>query len=138
VHGRIRVLIVEERSAVARWLLDAFDELLGSAQADIVRCADGAQALSLAAEYRPTFVVLDTDLERANAWHILTVLREREETANVGLLVVSFRARDLQQMATWLRGRGGEVLPLPCTQADFASAVQPLLVQTRDCAMGVA
>jgi DNA-binding response OmpR family regulator len=86
----------------------------------------GAQEMLVAAH--PAAVVLDIGLERPRSgMDVLRMMREREETAAVPVLVCTADRDFLREEQAALRGMGCEMLAKPFLVAEFVAAVEDLL-----------
>ncbi|KIG10063.1 multi-sensor hybrid histidine kinase [Caballeronia concitans] len=98
VQGDRVVLIVENDAAFARVVADAARE--GGMKAVVT--AFGADALTLAARYKPDFMTLDVFLADMEGWRILSRLKQDMATRHIPVCVVSsdeFRERALRSGA---------------------------------------
>jgi CheY-like chemotaxis protein len=83
-----RVLVVDD-SEVVRELIAVNLELEGL---EVVRCADGAEALELVADRRPDAITLDVMMPRLDGFSTLTQLRNDPATADIPVVIVTGRA----------------------------------------------
>ena len=89
--GDVVVLIVENESMFARYLLDAVRDkgMKG------ITTSLGVTALALAAEYKPAAVTLDIHLPDIEGWRVLDRLKNDPQTRHVPVAVISTdEARD--------------------------------------------
>jgi DNA-binding response OmpR family regulator len=81
----MRVLVVDD-SAVVRRLVTARLEADGH---EVVEATDGMAGLEAALAEPPDLVVLDRSMPRMDGFEVCTRLREREETADVAILMLT-------------------------------------------------
>jgi CheY-like chemotaxis protein len=83
-----RVLVVDD-SSVVRELIAVNLELEGL---EVVRCADGVEALERVAEQRPDAITLDVMMPRLDGFAVVERLRADRSTADIPIVVVTGRA----------------------------------------------
>jgi DNA-binding response OmpR family regulator len=81
----MRVLVVDD-SAVVRRLVTARLEADGH---EVVEATDGMAGLEAALAEPPDLVVLDRSMPRMDGFEVCTRLRERQETADVAILMLT-------------------------------------------------
>jgi CheY-like chemotaxis protein len=83
-----RVLVVDD-SSVVRDLIAVNLEMEGL---EVVRCADGLEALDRVAEQRPDAITLDVMMPRLDGFSTVERLRADPATADIPIVIVSGRA----------------------------------------------
>jgi CheY-like chemotaxis protein len=83
-----RVLVVDD-SSVVRDLIAVNLELEGL---EVVRCADGIEALEQVAEQRPDAITLDVMMPRLDGFSTVERLRAEPATADIPIVIVTGRA----------------------------------------------
>jgi CheY-like chemotaxis protein len=83
-----RVLVVDD-SSVVRDLIAVNLEMEGL---EVVRCADGLEALERVAEQRPDAITLDVMMPRLDGFSTVERLRADPATADIPIVIVSGRA----------------------------------------------
>jgi DNA-binding response OmpR family regulator len=68
---------------------------LGRSGYDVVSATDGESAVELAMARRPDLVVIDVAMPRLDGLEITRMLRAREETASIPILLLTARTRDV-------------------------------------------
>ena len=121
-----RVLVVDD-SEVVRELIAVNLELEGL---EVVRCADGQEALERVAEQRPDAITLDVMMPRLDGFSMVERLRADPLTADIPVVVVTGRAsaRDLA------RGKALGVeadLTKPVEPSELVATVLQLIGQRR-------
>ena len=121
-----RVLVVDD-SEVVRELIAVNLELEGL---EVVRCADGQEALERVAEQRPDAITLDVMMPRLDGFSMVERLRADPLTADIPVVVVTGRAsaRDLA------RGKALGVeayLTKPFEPSELVATVLQLIGQRR-------
>jgi DNA-binding response OmpR family regulator len=81
----MRILVVDD-SAVVRRLVTARLEADGH---EVVEATDGVAGLEAALAEPPDLVVLDRSMPRMDGFEVCTRLRERQETADVAILMLT-------------------------------------------------
>jgi DNA-binding response OmpR family regulator len=81
----VRVLVVDD-SAVVRRLVSARLEADGH---EVIEAPDGVAGLEAALAEPPDIVVLDRSMPRMDGFEVCTRLRERQETADVSILMLT-------------------------------------------------
>ena len=85
-----RLLLVEDDRALAELLVWHFER----EEFDVVRTADGEEALLLAEESPPDIVILDWMIEGISGIEVCRRLRRREATANVPIIMLTARGEE--------------------------------------------
>ncbi|MGZ6036955.1 MAG: response regulator [Myxococcaceae bacterium] len=122
-----RVLVVDD-SAVIRDLIKVNLELEGF---EVTAVDDGEAALERVAELRPDVVTLDVVMERRGGFETLAALRQRPETADIPVVIVTGRA----QAADQARGRALGVdayLTKPFEPSELVAVVSRLAASGRE------
>jgi two-component system phosphate regulon response regulator PhoB len=85
-----RLLLVEDDRALAELLVWHFER----EEFEVVRTADGEEALLLAEESPPDLVILDWMIEGISGIEVCRRLRRREATANVPIIMLTARGEE--------------------------------------------
>jgi twitching motility two-component system response regulator PilH len=93
----------------------------------IVTAADGEEALTKAAQERPTLIVLDVILPKKNGYQVCRQLKNAPETKDVKVLMVTSKSNDSDRF--WGMKQGADAyLTKPYTDEDLLASVKKLLV----------
>jgi DNA-binding response OmpR family regulator len=88
----MKILIVDDEPNIVMSL-----EFLMRRQGHEVRVApDGEQALDAAAEFRPDLVLLDVMLPRLNGYEVCQTLRERPDSRDTKIVLLTAKGRDVE------------------------------------------
>jgi DNA-binding response OmpR family regulator len=68
---------------------------LGRSGSDVVSATDGESAVELAMARCPDLVVIDVAMPRLDGLEITRILRARDETASIPILLLTARTRDI-------------------------------------------
>jgi len=85
-----KILLVEDDNNLA----DVYSARLTAEGFDIMRVADGEEALSVAVKYKPDLVLLDIMMPKVSGFDVLDILRNTPETANLKIIMVTARSQD--------------------------------------------
>ena len=85
-----KILLVEDDNNLA----DVYSARLTAEGFDIMRVADGEEALSAAVKYKPDLVLLDIMMPKVSGFDVLDILRNTPETANIKIIMVTARGQD--------------------------------------------
>jgi DNA-binding response OmpR family regulator len=85
-----KILLVEDDNNLA----DVYSTRLISEGFDILRVADGEEALAAAIKYKPDLVLLDIMMPKVSGYDVLDILRKTPETANLKIIIVTARGQD--------------------------------------------
>jgi DNA-binding response OmpR family regulator len=96
---------------------------------DVVRAANGTEALDLAQRERPDAAVLDVMMPGLNGYEVVSEMRKGEETKHIPVLLLTARAGGVDIMHGYEVG-ADDYLKKPFTPQDLIEHVQALL--TRD------
>jgi DNA-binding response OmpR family regulator len=99
---------------------------LGRAGYDVVRAADGAEALALTEERRPDLLVLDIAMPEMDGLEVLRRVRANAVTADVPVVLLSARAQEADVALGYAAG-ASRYLTKPFRPRDLVAAVDELL-----------
>jgi DNA-binding response OmpR family regulator len=85
-----KILLVEDDNNLA----DVYSTRLTNEGFDILRVADGEEALASAIKYKPDLVLLDIMMPKVSGFDVLDILRNTPETANLKIIMVTARGQD--------------------------------------------
>ena len=91
---KARLLLVEDDRALAELLIWHFER----EEFDVVRTADGEEALMLAAESPPDVVILDWMIEGVPGIEVCRRLRRKSATANVPIIMLTARGEEADRI----------------------------------------
>jgi two-component system phosphate regulon response regulator PhoB len=121
-HMSNRILVVDDEPDITA--LVAFH--LARAGYRVSTAATGPEALKAAREERPDVVVLDLMLPGLSGYEVLSELRQREETRDVGVILLTAR-RDEPDRIKGLSLGADDYLAKPFSPAELTLRVQALL-----------
>ena len=110
------VLVVEDNAQAAKLL----SLHLIQAGYRVLVAADGAEALRMAAQYRPMAITLDLLLPDLDGWQVLSELKTGEETRDIPVVIVSV----LDRQALGFRLGAMDYLVKPVGRADLLRALR--------------
>ena len=117
-----KILVVEDSLAQREMLA----ELLRSSGTPVLVARDGAEAIKLAAKYRPALVVLDIVLPRINGYEVCRRLKSNPLAYNPRVLMCS--AKDEAYERYWCLKQGADAyLTKPFRPNELLSKVKHLL-----------
>jgi twitching motility two-component system response regulator PilH len=85
-----RILVVEDSPSV----LLSTSRALAASGYEVVQAADGEEALRLAAEQRPSLVLLDVILPRLNGYEVCRQLKAGPATAHIPVIMVTGKTKE--------------------------------------------
>jgi CheY-like chemotaxis protein len=104
-----RKILVADDSIVFRQLETRLLETRGY---QVLHAADGAETLRCAVDERPDLILLDIQLPLVDSVQVLAALKEREETRDIPVIVVSTIGRE-KDREIMLRGGADDVISKP-------------------------
>lgn len=120
-----RVILTADDNQQIRMLVKAALRSLGH---ELLEAVDGEQALELAIEHKPDLVLLDVTMPKLDGWEVLRFMRQRPETANVPVMMLTTAAQqwDLENGASL---GCNDYLTKPFTPADLRAHVERMLAE---------
>lgn len=85
-----RTILAADDNQQIRMLVKAALRSLGH---DLLEAGDGEQALELAIRHTPDLVLLDVNMPKLDGWEVLRFLRQRPETANLRVMMLTTAAQ---------------------------------------------
>jgi DNA-binding response OmpR family regulator len=95
---------------------------------DVVRAANGTEALELAQQERPDAAVLDVMMPGLNGYEVVSEMRKAEETKHIPVLLLTARAGGVDVMHGYEVG-ADDYLKKPFTPQDLIEHVNALLAR---------
>ncbi|MGI8460456.1 MAG: response regulator transcription factor [Solirubrobacterales bacterium] len=92
----------------------------------VMRAADGEEALRLAHERRPDLCVIDMMMPKCDGLGVTRTLKADSETEDVPILLLTARAAE-EDIARGLAAGADDYLPKPFSPQDLAARVQQAL-----------
>lgn len=91
-----------------------------------IHAADGAAALKAAITEKPALILLDIQMPVMDGVQVLAALRQREETSNIPVIVVTTigRAKDREIL---LKGGASDLISKPIDGPDLIRRIRALL-----------
>ncbi len=118
-----RLILTADDNMQIRMLVKAALRSLGH---DLIEAVDGEQALEMAIEHRPDLVLLDVTMPKLDGWEVLHFMRQRPETAEVPVMMLTTAAQGSDLAHAAALGCNG-YLTKPFTPTDLRQRVEQLL-----------
>jgi two-component system CheB/CheR fusion protein len=115
----IRILVVEDEAAAR----EGYVALLAGQRHEVLGTGTGAQALSLAATWRPDVILLDLGLPDIDGWEVARRLKAAGGTAAVPIVALTGAVLP-HERASAMRAGCDRHLTKPCIPADLLQAIQ--------------
>lgn len=116
------MLVVDDEPEVVSLLRDA----LTREGFTVTSARDGAECLHKVASEHPDLVILDINMPVMDGLRALHALREREETRNLPVVMLTIRDQRGDELAGWTAG-ADLYLRKPCRMHDLIAGVKRLL-----------
>lgn len=117
-----KILVVEDEEDI-RTLVRYNLEAEGFA---VVEASDGERGLNLAAKERPALIVLDLMLPGLSGLEVCRLLRTREETAQVPILILTARAAEVDKILGLEMG-ADDYVTKPFSPREFVARVKAII-----------
>jgi two-component system alkaline phosphatase synthesis response regulator PhoP len=88
-----RILVVDDEI----YIVHILDFSLGMEGYEVVTALDGEQALERVAEQKPDLIVLDIMMPKLDGYETCKVLKSREETKDIPVILLSAKGRNVDQ-----------------------------------------
>jgi two-component system, OmpR family, phosphate regulon response regulator PhoB len=125
-HSLYRILVVDDEPDITA--LVAYH--LAKADYRVITATNGKDALQTAREERPDLVVLDLMLPDVSGYDVLTELRRREETHEIGILLLTARQKEADRVRGLTLGADDYLLK-PFSPAELVLRVSAILRRLR-------
>ncbi|UCC68067.1 MAG: response regulator [Armatimonadota bacterium] len=117
-----RVLVVDDEPNVVNVIGDA----LTREGFSVLSARDGAECLQKVESEQPDLVILDVNMPVMNGFKVLHALREREDTRNLPVVMLTVREQRGDVLAGWTAG-ADLYFTKPCNMKDLVAGVRRLL-----------
>lgn len=117
-----RVLVVDDHRPTVKLIEDA----LTRAGLSVVTAGDGAEGLRRAEAEPPDLVILDVIMPGMNGFRVLHELRERPETRDVPVIILTVRQERGDVLTGWMSG-ANLYMNKPCKMEALVATVNRLL-----------
>jgi two-component system, OmpR family, phosphate regulon response regulator PhoB len=126
MQGKPRILLVEDEDNIAI----AIELLLSREGYDILRVADGSQAIPNIRAQHPDLVILDVTLPGQSGYEVCQSMRLTQDLTTVPVLMMSARASQAEQRKGLAMGANA-FLTKPFAMDDLRSSVAELITGDR-------
>jgi DNA-binding response OmpR family regulator len=116
------VLVAEDDEDI----LELISLILERSGYEVIRAADGEEALGLARSERPVLVMLDVMMPRLDGYEVTRRLRQDEATAGIPILLVTARVQDGDVQRGFEAG-ADDYLRKPFSPEELESRLQAIL-----------
>ena len=103
---------------------------LQSLDCDIATASDGVEALEKTRSERPKVVVLDVMMPRMNGWEVCKAIRQEEELAKTGVIMLTGIGEGLNEMTSPLYG-ADDHLDKPFNFSELLFKIRKMLTDRR-------
>ena len=126
------ILLVEDDKALAELLIWHFER----EEFEVVRTADGEEALILAEEIRPDLIVLDWMIEGVSGIEVCRRLRRKGASANVPIIMLTARSEEGDRIRGLETG-ADDYITKPFSPAELMARMAAVLRRVRPALAGV-
>jgi two-component system alkaline phosphatase synthesis response regulator PhoP len=96
---------------------------------EVLEASDGDTGFKTALVERPDLIVLDVMMPQRDGFAVLKELRERDETRDIPVILLTARAQEDDQVRGWLAG-AAEYVTKPFSPTDLTESVRSVLAMT--------
>jgi two-component system, OmpR family, alkaline phosphatase synthesis response regulator PhoP len=96
---------------------------------EVLEASDGDAGFQKAVAERPDLIVLDVMMPRRDGFSVLQELREKEETKDIPVILLTARAQEDDQVRGWLAG-AAEYVTKPFSPSDLTDVVRGVLAMS--------
>jgi CheY-like chemotaxis protein len=96
---------------------------------EVLEASDGDTGFKKAVVERPDLIVLDVMMPQRDGFAVLKELRERDETRDIPVILLTARAQEDDQVRGWLAG-AAEYVTKPFSPTDLTESVRSVLAMT--------
>ena len=120
-----KIFIIEDDRSAIRLI----EYVLQQAGYEVVTATDGVEGLRRATSEHPDLIILDIMLPGLDGFEVCHRMRQRSETANIPILIISAKARQ-DDKDTGFRVGADDYLTKPAEPAEILAKVETLLAGT--------
>lgn len=93
---------------------------------EVTTASDGDEALEAIGQHKPDLLLLDVMMPRKNGYQVCQLLREREDTADLKIIMLTARGRDVEREKGLSLG-ADDYITKPFSTQDVVTKVRQLL-----------
>jgi DNA-binding response OmpR family regulator len=123
-NARYKILIADDDASVSKLL----ERTLRTDGYQVVAATDGQQAIDLTLRERPDLLILDLTMPKLNGYEVTRTLREREDTRNVCIILLTAHPEEGSAAKGFQEG-ADDYLMKPFTPAHLRARVQTWLLR---------
>ncbi len=120
----MKVLVADDSTTVRRLVVAR----LAADGYDVLEAEDGEQAVSLATEERPRLIVLDKVMPKLDGFEVVRLLRERDETRAIPIVMLTDQAGE-EDVLDGLDLGVEEYMPKPFSPRELSLRVKRILAR---------
>ena len=117
-----RVLVVDDHPPMVKLIEDA----LVREGFSVLSAGDGRECMRKAQAERPDLIILDVVMPGMDGFKVLHLLRERPETTDIPVILLTVRKERGDVLTGWMAG-ANLYMTKPCNIGELVSAVKGLL-----------
>ncbi|MBI4387060.1 MAG: response regulator [Elusimicrobia bacterium] len=95
---------------------------------EVVEASNGEEGVRIAGDIRPDLIILDVMMPKVDGWLACRILKSKEETKDIPVVMLTARSQQLEEMRGWESG-ADEYVTKPCDHQRLLAAVAQLLIQ---------
>jgi twitching motility two-component system response regulator PilH len=116
------ILIIDDAPADMRMM----ETVLSSARHTVITCINGEGAEALAAQHKPSVIMLDIVMPIRNGYEVLRALKKGEATKNIPVILVSSKGEETD--IRWGKRQGAaDYVTKPYTPDAVLAAIKPFV-----------
>ena len=122
-----RILVVDDDPIVQQFV----SSILVQNRYEVFTASDGRQALDAIRELRPDLVILDLIMPYRDGYEVLRLLREKNETRKIPVIILSAKSRE-EDIIRGLEAGAEDFMVKPFNALELVARARKILARTLD------
>jgi DNA-binding response OmpR family regulator len=119
-----KILVVDDEPNI----LMSIEFILEMEGYEVATARDGDEALEVAVRVQPDLILLDINMPRKDGYEVCRILREREDTAGIRVIMLTAKGQALERKKG-LEVGGDEYVTKPFSAEDLLEKIRTLIEQ---------
>jgi len=127
MNNEVKLLIVDDDMT----LRELYEERMKAEGFIIVSASDGEEAIAKATSEKPSVILLDIMMPKINGIDVMKMLREKEETANIPIIILTALIQEIDKVKGMMKPYDGYLIKSEIMPKDVVAKVKDSLSKAK-------